>query len=201
MQPAVDDRRLTNRMVAKWWGICKGERMPRRAEITPEAFGADWANCTVIALDAVLWRSRLDYVGDALRNRDRATGVPQILNDYAEGSLVRLVAAKIPALLQQRVPVIFGDTALHGGRAMLYRAVVLPVSEDNERIDHILGAINYRLVSVEEEDSVGASPQTAAAHGEAEQVSSFFALTAGRIAFPQTTEKRRLQVTIKKDPK
>lgn len=196
MEAAVEDRRLTNRMRAKWALLGQGERMPRPAEITASAFGADWDCCALIALESVLWRSRLDFVGATLRNRDRASGVPQILNDYAEGSLVRLVAEKIPALLQRRAPVTFGGTGLLGGKAMLYRAIVLPVSDDGERIGHVLGAINYRHVSVGEEEETGDAPRA-----DAGQMSSFFALTGGRIAYPQTTEKKRMKVEIKKDPK
>jgi hypothetical protein len=181
MVPAVDDRRLTNRIMAKWSAISAEPRMPRPGEITESAFGADWSSCVLIALEPVLWRSRLVYVGDTLRNRDRTAGIPQILNDYQEGSLVRLAAAKIPALLERRAPMIFGGYAPRGREVILYRAILLPVSSDNQRIDHALGAINFRAVSVNEDDVIGDAVGEA---DKGEQVAAFFALTAGRLAFP-----------------
>lgn len=181
MVPAVDDRRLTNRIMAKWFAISAEPRMPRPGEITEAAFGADWSRCVLIALEPVLWRSRLVYVGETLRNRDRTAGVPQILNDYEEASLVRLAAAKIPVLLERRAPMIFGGYAPRGPGVILYRAILLPVSSDNQRIDHALGAINFRSVSVTEDDVIGDAVGEA---DKGEQVAAFFALTAGRLAFP-----------------
>ena len=176
-----DERRLTDRMIAKWSAITEGTRMPRSSEIVPDAFGDDWKRCTLIALDPVLWRSRLVFVGETLRNRDRTRGTPQILNDYNEGSLMRLTAARIPAVIVKRCPIVFGGAAPHGAKTMLYRAILLPVSEDNDRVDHVLGAINFRDISAVAEDEAPVETSVLAAAGSA---SPFMALTGGRIAYP-----------------
>jgi len=176
-----DERRLTDRMTAKWSAITNGTRMPRPCEITPEAFGDDWKLCVFVELDPVLWRSRLTYVGESLRNRDRTRGTPQVLNDYHESSLVRLTAAKIPMTIVKRCPIVFGGVAPHGAKVMLYRAILLPVSADNDRVDHVLGAVNYRDISAAAEDAPVETSVLAATAGSA---APFMALTGGRIAYP-----------------
>lgn len=176
-----DERRLTDRMLAKWSAISNGARMPRLAEITPAAFGDDWRHCILVELDPVLWRSRIDHVGETLRNRDRTKDTPQILNDYAEGSLLRLAVSKIPAAIVKRCPIVFGGAAPHGGKTMLYRAILLPISEDNEQVDHVLGALNYRDISATADDTPVETSVLAAAPSSA---APFIALTGGRIAYP-----------------
>ena len=39
-----------------------------------------------------------------------------------------------------------------GGVGILYRSVLLPLSEDGVTIDHVLGAANYRTLSADEEE-------------------------------------------------
>ena len=176
-----DERRLTDRMLAKWSAIADGIRMPRAAEIKPEAFGDDWKHCALIELDPVLWRSRLACVGETLRNRDRTQGTPQVLNDYNEGSLIRLTAARIPSVIVKRCPIVFGGAAPHGAKTMLYRAILLPVSADNDRVDHVLGAINFRDISAAADDAPVETSVLAAATGSD---APFMALTGGRIVYP-----------------
>jgi hypothetical protein len=154
MPASVDDHRLTTRMMAKWTAITEGQRMPSRAEIAPEVFGDDWRFCTLIALDPVLTRSRLAYVGDIMRGTDWSEKGPQVLSDFADGSLLRLTAAKVPAMMAKRGPISFGGTGAHDNKAMLYRAILLPVSENNSTIDHILGAINVRDISATKDESL-----------------------------------------------
>jgi hypothetical protein len=192
MPVSVDDRRLTSRMLAKWTAISQGERMPRRAEIVPEAFGDDWRYCTLIALDPTLTRSRLAYVGDIMRNKSRAADMPQIMNDYADGSLLRLAAAKIPAMLAKRGPITFGGTGAHDNKAMLYRAVLLPVSEDNATIGHVLGAINYRDISATQEFAMDEPTGVAVPEpAKVDPVSSFIAFSSRRTVFAASVAKIR----------
>jgi hypothetical protein len=200
MPVSVDDRRLTNRVLAKWTVITAGQRMPRRAEITPEAFGDDWRYCSLIALDPTVIRSRLAYVGEIMQVPDRKSGTDQILNDYAEGTLLRLAAAKIPAMIAKRGPITFGGTGAHDGKAMLYRAILLPMSEDNNNIDHVLSAINYRDISAAQEMSLDeptgeAVPQPP--QPKPDPVSSYIAFSSRRMSFAPSVAKRPPSITVR----
>ena len=46
------------------------------------------------------------------------------------------------------------------GVGILYRATLLPLSEDGATIDHVLGAANYRSVSAEEAATVEVTSRT-----------------------------------------
>jgi hypothetical protein len=44
---------------------------------------------------------------------------------------------------------IEGGGTLHG-EGILYRSLLLPLSEDGVAVDHVLGAVNYRLLRADE---------------------------------------------------
>ena len=38
-----------------------------------------------------------------------------------------------------------GTLILENGREILYRMIILPLSEDSSSVDHLIGAISFRL--------------------------------------------------------
>ena len=142
------DRRLIVR-VYRVWKKYAADGYPRRAQIDPREFGGDWANCLLIDLDTnAPEQSRFSHVGDHLRDPSWPTFDRQSVAECLEGSLLELVTARIPELVEQRKAISFGGPAVHDEGDILYRCTMLPLSETGERIDGILAAIGYREVSV-----------------------------------------------------
>lgn len=177
---SVDDRRLTNRMLAKWTALANGQPMPRLTDITPELFGEDWHHCILIVLNGVPSRSRLAHVGEAVGAGHRRSDTVEIISDYSERSLLRLATAKIPAMLAKSGPITFGGTGAIHHRAMLYRAILLPLSNGDDTISHVLGAISYRNASATQDLS---NPQ--------DPVSAFIAFSSRRMIFAPEVAKHR----------
>ena len=63
-----------------------------------------------------------------------------------EGGEPRSVTIDDCEAVSREVPLSLGGEAESGAGPILYRSIVLPLSEDDERIDHLLGAANSRLV-------------------------------------------------------
>ena len=141
----VLDRRLSNRVLARWM-IARGDRRvyPSRSHIDPRDFGKDWVNCVLIQLGKDIDRSRILAVGQNLRLDTRSPIIPTRLSDYGESSLLRLTVTEIPTLIEQRKLISFGGSAAHKGRPILYRSIILPLSDNDKQIDGVLGAINFR---------------------------------------------------------
>jgi hypothetical protein len=137
----MDERRLVWRVARHWIEIAQSGRLPRRDEIDPDVLGEDWANCLLIAVHSPIERSHFVTVGVnlavALCPSDTLAGV--LLS-----RLSRVVAARRGAIIE-------GGATL-GGVGILYRSVLLPLSEDGVTIDHVLAAANYRSLSNEEEE-------------------------------------------------
>jgi hypothetical protein len=149
MTDTASDRRLTTRVLAVWKGIA-ANGFPRRSQIDPRDFGADWSNCLMIDLDPVASRSRFSHVGNALRDPTWPTFDRQSVAECLEGTLLELIARHIPQVTAKRKPIDFDGSAIHDDGDILYRTVLLPLSETGKVIDGVLAAIVYREVSVAE---------------------------------------------------
>ena len=151
------DQRLTARVHAIWKKLAK-TGFPRRSQIDPKDFGADWPSCLMIDIDPVTSLSRFSYVGNALRDPTWPTFDRQSVSECLEGTLLELIAREIARVTAKKKPTNCSGSAQHDNNSILYRTVLLPLSETGERIDGLLAAISYREVSIEERsDSVFAA--------------------------------------------
>ena len=153
MTDSALDRRLTNRVLNVWKRLA-GNGIPRRSQIDPADFGGDWANCLLIDLDPVLANSRFSYVGNALRDPTWPTFERQTVSECLEGTLLELLVRHLPKVAEKRKPMSVGGSAFHEDTDILYRAIILPLSESGQVIDGIMAAILYREVAVSEPNSV-----------------------------------------------
>lgn len=147
------DRRLTHRVLNTWKRLA-GNGFPRRSQIDPRDFGADWANCMMIDVDPAVGKSRFAHVGNMLRDPTWPTFDRQTLSECLEGTLLELVGRHVPAVEAKKKPVSISGSANHDGADILYRAILLPLSEAGKRIDGIIAAIVYREVSSDDAVSV-----------------------------------------------
>jgi hypothetical protein len=142
------ERRLIVRVHHAWQKVA-GESYPRRSQIDPAAFGADWAYCFMIDLDAMPGRSRFSYLGHALRDLTWPTFERQSIGECLEGSLLELATRQIPQLLERKRAQSLAGSAFHQDTDILYRTILLPLSESGKTIDGVLGAIGYREIMAE----------------------------------------------------
>lgn len=186
-----DERRLTTRMTATWSALSRDGRLPRHADLNPARFGKDMANMAIVVLAAEPGAAKLLYVGEILRNDDWSPDIMQTLGDYPSNSLLGLAAAKIPAVLAKRGPVTFGGTGVNGTAAILYRAILLPFSDDGETIGHVVAAINFReITAVEEYTEVEMPPAP-------DKVSAAIAFSSRRLSFAPSAGRKPMPITIK----
>jgi hypothetical protein len=144
--PLTVDRRLSNRILARWM-MARGNRLyPRLSEIDPKVFGKDWVNCVLVQLAKDVERSRVVAIGQNLRTHSWSPTIPTRLHDYSDGSLLRFTTDEIETLIEQRALIAFGGNAFNRTRPIRYRGILLPLSDDGQTIDGALGAINFREV-------------------------------------------------------
>jgi hypothetical protein len=148
------ERRLVVR-VHQVWLKAAGASYPRRAQIDPTELGRDWANCAMIDLDAILTRSRFSYVGSALRDLSSPTFERQCIGECLEGSLLELATRQVPQVVEEKQAIRFAGSAIHQDVNILYRAILLPLSENGTQIDGILAAIGCREIAVDQDFRIG----------------------------------------------
>ena len=150
MTTLPQERRLTTRVLTIWKKIA-GKGFPKRSQVDPRDFGSDWANCVMIDIDKIPGNSRFSHVGNGLRDATWPTFDRQCVSECLEGSLLELVTRHIGRVAEKKKPVSFGGSASHEEGDILYRTILLPLSEAGNKIDGILAAVAYREVSIADE--------------------------------------------------
>jgi hypothetical protein len=131
----MEERRLVWRVLRHWKEITDSGRFPRRDEVDTWLQGEDGANCLLIAMESPIELSHFVAVGVNLA----AALCP---TDTLAGSLL----SRTPRVASARRGLMIEGGATLRRAGILYRSVLLPISEDGVRIDHVLGATNYRLL-------------------------------------------------------
>src|SRR5499427_1794989 len=133
------ERRLVERVLRHWTKVAAGQRVPRLNESDPWVVGDDWANCVVIAVQSPV---ELSYFVAAGKNLAVAL--------CTRDTLAGLLLSHLPSVLSARRGLIVEGEATLRGVPILYRAALLPLSEDGVAIDHVLGAANHRTLHPDE---------------------------------------------------
>ncbi len=137
-------RRLVSRMLKHWDERTGERRFPSKSEINEQVAGADWAHCALIALAADLEESQFLAVGPKLLDAPGPSLEGQAIGACPHSSLLHALLAYLPRCIESVGPLAVSGSAQHGGYDILYRAILLPLSEDGATIDAVLVAANYR---------------------------------------------------------
>jgi len=128
-----EERRLVWRVLRHWKEIADEGRFPRRDEIDPWMQGDDGANCVLIAVG---WSIELSHFV--------VVGVNLAVVLCATDTLAGVLLSQVPRVVSARRGLLINGMATLRGAGIVYRSVLLPLSEDGATIDYVLGATNYR---------------------------------------------------------
>jgi hypothetical protein len=141
---STNERRLVSRVLHYWHDAAKGRRCPSASQIDPALVGDDWANCAVIWLDPELVRSTFIVVGANLLPPRRGAVDGEPIAACPAHSLLAVLVKYLARFQPNGGPLSVSGTAMHGTGPVLFRSVLLPLSEDGTHIDSVLGAANFR---------------------------------------------------------
>jgi hypothetical protein len=139
------------RVLAQWRALADGHGPPRRSQIDPRGFGEDWRHCLLVDLDPQVEHSRLAFVGEGLRDPSWPTFERQSIADCQKDSLLHAATSYVARVVAKGVPISSGGVGMHQGMPVVYRSILLPLSEGGGKIDGLLGAANYREIPIAEE--------------------------------------------------
>lgn len=145
-----EERRLVLRLMAYWDDLRDERDFPSFAEIDPAIIGDDWSHCFTLAVAQPPTASVFHHLGEIYRPDLPPAGVPT-LGDCPQGTLLNASTHYLERVLQKKVPVSLGGHAHLGADSILYRSILLPLSNDGHTIDSILGGANFRVVTADEE--------------------------------------------------
>jgi len=134
-----EERRLVWRVLRPWKEVSDSGRFPRRNEIDAWLQGEDGKNCLLIKVESPIELSHFVVVGVNL-----AVALCPI------DTLAGLLLSRVPRVVSAHRGLMIEGGARLRGESILYRSVLLPLSEDGVTIDYVLGAANYRSLRADE---------------------------------------------------
>jgi len=139
------ERRLVLRLL-DYWRDLSGERdMPAIADVDCVAMSDMWDYCFV--LDLRDGAPRILHFGAWHAEFYGKDMTGAALSDLTKDTLAERSVRYLDEILRRRVPVTYGAAANDpGGRHILYRSIMMPLSEDGTTITGILGGSNCKLV-------------------------------------------------------
>ena len=145
--PKGMERRLVLRLLSHWRTLLDDRGFPSFADLDPTAIPDIWANSFVLEVfddgsEPVVraaGEELADYVGFPL--------VGTRLADLPANTLPAVSVAYIDEVLEKGVPISRGgEFHKDDGLKVLYRSIILPMSDDGETISGLLCAANCREV-------------------------------------------------------
>lgn len=141
------ERRANSRCLRFWQELAGSRRFPSRAAVTQEAAGDLWDHMFMVEVTAVPADYRFVMAGSVLQTalgRD-PTGVK--VSEALPGGMGTRTLFLHQAAVGLKGPV---DDAAKWTRAdgteILYRSILLPLSDDGETVNALLGAFSFRPV-------------------------------------------------------
>lgn len=140
------ERRLNMRLMAFWWDKRADRRFPRAEDFNPEELNDVWTHCFKLRPEEPSERSSFQYVGDTLAETSGVTSSEITVGQLGENTLLEHATRNVSEVLRQQVPVVrSGEFVDRNGDTVLYRSILLPVSEDEDTIDCVVGGARCKV--------------------------------------------------------
>ena len=149
--PGSEDRRLVSRVLHRVMGGGAGRALPRLNDVDPWLIGGDWANCALISVRQPHAQSVFTVVGDKLLPTGTAL-VHEPISKCPARTLLGIILPYFGQAVDVRACLMLEGGADLFDRPILYRGLLLPLSEDNKKIDAVLIAANFGDVRKGEEN-------------------------------------------------
>jgi hypothetical protein len=151
----LDDRRLVSRVLHRVTGGVVGCHVPHLNNVDPWFIGDDWVNCALVRVRRPYRHSEFMVVGDNLSPPETVLDGEPIWKCPAT-TLLGLTLVYLEQAVEERSFLVIEGAAIHLFEPILYRSLMVPLSEDDIDIGTVLIAANSRRVGDEEHASPGA---------------------------------------------
>lgn len=143
----AEERRFVLRLL-EYWQVLRGARnFPKLSDVSFNDMGHDAASCAVLELADPVEKSVFNHLGRRLQPGEWETADGHSLADAPPDSLLFNMTTHLATMLDKRVPVSMGGAFTLYGKPVLGRSILLPLSDDGKTIVHVLGGINYKVVT------------------------------------------------------
>jgi hypothetical protein len=144
------ERRLVLRLLAHWRTLCEERKYPSFADLDPDEIPDIWPFSFVLEILDDREEPVFRAVGDELAAYTDFLLTDRRVSEAPDHTLPGVAISYVDEMLEKRVPISRGGEFLKAdGTKVLYRSILLPMSDDGETISGVLGAANCREIDAE----------------------------------------------------
>ena len=145
--PQGMERRLVLRLLAHWRSICDDDSFPSFTRIVPDHIPDMWPSSFVLEVMEAPEDPIFRAVGAEIASYSETSLVGRRVSDVEKATVPEFAVAYFDEVLTKRVPISRGGEFFKAdGTKVLYRSILLPMSDDGETVSGLLGAANCREV-------------------------------------------------------
>ena len=143
-EPVATERRVVNRMLARWDDLRRGRAFPNRVDIEHAGTGGLESNLFLIAVGDEEVDDEVIDSGSEFRNALRVDPVGRRVVDIMPSATEKGLSLCHTAARLRKPIMDAGNFTNKRGENILYRSIILPLSDDQENINYLVGAFSYR---------------------------------------------------------
>lgn len=140
------ERRLVLRLLEYWREICGERDMPAAGDVVGASMDDMWDYCFLIDLDG--GSGRFTHFGKWQSEFGGADMTGRAVRELARDTLAERSTRYVDEVCKRAVPITYGgDLTQPDGRRILYRSIMLPLSDDGKTVTGILGGSNCKFAA------------------------------------------------------
>ncbi len=123
-----------------------GQSFPPLSRVNPETIAETWDGCFVLDAGAGVVDPCFQFIGSGFSDDLKGRADAQTISSLDPSSLL-FNASKLFGLSQEKeVPVSFAGTFQNrGNEPIIFRSIILPLSDDDGRFRYLMGATRHRV--------------------------------------------------------
>lgn len=148
--PPALERRMVLRLLHQWREAGGDEGIPRLEDIDREALSDVWQECYVLDVADAIQDTSFHSIGQKLIDQCGVDLSGQPISETPRNTLLYQSTQQLERVMKKGVPISMGGQFENAdGRTVLFRCILLPLSDGEDNIKQLLGAANSRLVTEE----------------------------------------------------
>jgi len=141
------ERRMVLRLLSYWRDWCGDALYPSFTQVDPSRMAEIWDHSFVLDVVGHEENPIVRMVGSEFQSYLPRSVRDCALSDAPAGSLIEHAASYYQEILDRGVPISRGGEFIkYDGMKVLYRSIILPMSDDGTSVSGLLGAANCREV-------------------------------------------------------
>jgi hypothetical protein len=152
---ATSENRMVLQLFTYWKRISKERLFPSLVDVDPNGIADIWPHCFILDVTTEVDRPVFHYIGKSLeRDRQIDLALAEIekteLDEPKRTPPTRLgqAAKNFRQTILKKSPVSSGGVFEHpNGKTILFRSILLPLSDNDRTFNYVLGAVSSREIS------------------------------------------------------